>query len=140
MLEKKMNFCLLCKAVVKSICELNNLVLKTAFQYSKSCRITAKLIKSKCDPVVKTWSFHYLKLLIKAWKLNLKWLEFALKLGSLTRGHFLPYLNKKILALKVTQLLNEIEQKKILVAILTDGTWFRMYSQVSQHNSFKLDI
>ena len=125
---------------VKSIWELNNLVLKKAFQYSKSCRIIAKLIKSKCDPVVKTRSFHYVKLLIKAWKLNLKRLELALKLGSLTRGHFLPYLNKKIPAFKVTQLLNEIEQKQILVDILTDGTWFRMYSWVNQHNSFKLDI
>ena len=34
-------------------------------------------------------------------------------------------------ALKVAQLLNEVKQKKILVYILTDDTWFGMYSKVA---------
>lgn len=60
----------------------------------------------------------------------------CLKLGSLTRGHFHPtYI--KIPALKVTQLLNEIEQKKYWLIYLLMVLDSECTPCASQHDSFK---
>lgn len=47
--------------------------------------------------------------------------RFSTKQSSLTMGHFSTCLKLKIPVLKVSQLLNEIEPKKILVNILIDS-------------------